>query len=161
MRRRRRPELPRQTDDLHGPRPNLGRVGRGGSRTARHSSRPNQLGLTPPHKRPTGGRLAILGTDRLDGRVIRDRRDEGRESVGGAPAVWSAGPRDPSEVHALAGDDVWRGAADRLGGSVVPIPSRPEYANLRFIASAEGLVAILSQLSRPRVSRGRLYASEW
>jgi hypothetical protein len=55
-------------------------------------------------------------------------------------------PPDPTEVHARAGDDVWRGVADRFGRFVVPLPSRPEYVDLRFIRSAEPLVALLSYL---------------
>jgi len=64
-----------------------------------------------------------------------DRRAKGREPAGGAPAVWSAGP-----------SRAWRGVADRFGRFVVPLPSRPEYVDLRFIRSAEPLVALLAYL---------------
>jgi len=50
--------------------------------------------------------------------------------------------------------------ADRFGRFVVPLPSRPEYVDLRLIRSAEPLVALLAYLLTPRVSRGRRYASE-
>jgi len=39
-----------------------------------------------------------------------------------------------------------RGVADRFGRFVVPLPSRPEYVDLRFIRSAEPLVALLAYL---------------
>jgi hypothetical protein len=52
-------------------------------------------------------------------------------------------PPETAAVDARAGEDIWRGVADRFGRFVIPLPSRPGQVDLRFTRSTGRPVTVL------------------